>query len=259
MFILCCRIVFSLVFIALLLWITGRLSVMKETLQNRTAMLWLIPAAALIAVNWWAYIYAVTSGHVLDSSLGYYMNPLVVFITGTLLFREKSSRLQIAAVVFAAVGVVISVVAYGSVPYIALILAFTFAAYGACKKKAAIDPVAGIGVEALLLTPFAIAYALIFKWDSIVALSLTETLILIPVGVVSSVPLILYSKGVNEVPFVVVGFLQYISPSLMLVFGLLTGETMTPARIVSFVFIGVGLALYSIGVVRQLRRERAAA
>lgn len=254
-FILCCRVVLSLVFAAAVLALTGRLGALRETLKNGPAMRWLLPAALCIGVNWWAYIYAVTSGRVLDSSLGYFMNPLVVFLFGSVIFRERSGMLQKAAVVLALIGVVISIAAYGSFPYIALLIAVSFAAYGVCKKKAGAEPVVGIAVESLVLTPFALAFALLFRMDSLTSLSTAEALILLPVGIVSSVPLILYSKGVNEVPLVVVGFLQYISPSIMLIYGLLIGEAMTPERLVSFAFIGAGLVLYSLGIILSLRRR----
>ena len=256
-FILCFRIIFALVCMAGLLVITRRMQVFVATLRDKATMRYLIPTSILITVNWGIYIWAVNTGHVLDSSLGYYMNPLVSFLFGILIFREKHTKLQLAAVALAFTGVLISVIAYGSVPYISISLTLTFAAYGVLKKKAHADPVSGIAVESLIITPFALIVALVFMTDSVRAVSFTDMLLLIGGGAASAIPLALYSRAVNDLPLIIVGFLQYISPSLQLVYALINGETLSTSRLVSFVFIGLGLIVFSVALVRTSKAERA--
>ena len=258
LFILCCRLIFALVFMIALLVITGRMRVFFTTLKDKATMRYLTPTSVLITINWGIYIWAVNTGHVLDSSLGYYMNPLIAFLFGILIFREKHTRLQLAAVALAFTGVLISIIAYGSVPYISISLALTFAAYGVLKKKAHADPVAGIAIESLIITPFALLFAFIFMTDSVRAVSFTDLLLLIGGGAASAIPLALYSRAVNDIPFIIVGFFQYISPSLQLIYGLISGETLLMSQLVSFIFIGLGLIVFSIALVRIAKTEQAA-
>jgi len=214
-------------------------------------MRYLVPSAVLITFNWGLYIWAVNSEHILDSSLGYYMNPLIAFLLGVIMFREKYTKLQLVAVAFAFIGVLISVVAYGSFPYISLGLALSFALYGALKKKAHADPVSGIAVETLIILPFTIIFALIFLTDSIKSAGIADLMLLIGGGAVTAIPLILYSSAVNDIPFIIIGFLQYVSPSIALIYGLISGERLSTSQIVSFIFIGLGLVVFSIALVRQ--------
>jgi len=258
MLILCCRIVFALVFTTVLLLISGRLQLLLSILRNKTMMQYTAPAAVLISLNWGLYIWAVNAGHVLDCSLGYYMSPLIAFLLGVLIFREKYTRLQLAAVALAFVGLLVSVITFGDIPYISIGLASSFAAYGVMKKLARTDPVAGIAAETLITTPFAIAVGLIFLSDGFRTLSTSDLLLLIGGGVVTATPLILYARSVNDIPLIIVGFFQYISPSLLLIYGLISGEMLTLAQLVSFIFIGLGLLVFSIALVRISKTEKAA-
>jgi len=257
MLILSARVVFAFVFTFGPLLIAGRLHVFIDIIKDKATMLYLAPASVLIIFNWGIYIWAVNSGRILDASLAYYMNPLINFVFATLVFREKATRLQIAAIALAFTGVLISVIAYGSFPYVSLILALSFAGYGVIKKKAHYDPVAGVAVESLLLTPFALAFCLLFMADNIKAVSGAEALLLIGGGLVTVIPLVLYSLAVNETPYIIVGFFQYISPSIQMIYGLVRGETLSEARLFSFVFIGLGLIVFSIAVVINHKKSKA--
>ena len=256
--ILCGRVVFSFLFMFCVLMITGRLQTFWATLKDKKTMRYLVPASFFITINWGLFIWAVNTGRVLDSSLGYYMNPLIVFLLGVLLFREKYLKLQLIAVAFAFTGVLISIIAFGSFPIVALCLAFSFSVYGVLKKKAQADPAASIAVESLIITPFALFFSLTFMTESIVALNIPLILLLIGGGALTAIPLILYARAVNDIPFIVVGFFQYISPSLSLIYGLLSGETPSTAQIVSFVFIGIGLFLFSFAVLRKSKESQGA-
>jgi len=253
MFILCCRIIFAFVFMICFLKATGRIQVFLDTLTNKATMRYLVPAAIFITLNWGIFIWAVNNGRVLDSSLGYYMNPLIAFSLGILVFKEEYHKLQLIAIGLALTGVIISLIAFGSFPVVAICLAVSFAVYGTLKKKAGADPAASIAIESLIIAPFALLFSLIFMRDIIITLSIAEALLLIGGGILTAIPLILYARAVNDIPFITVGFFQYISPSMALIYGLITGETPSGAQIVSFVFIGLGLIVFSIALVRKAK------
>lgn len=253
LFVLCCRIVFSMAFTVLLLACTGRLAVLKKALRDKRIMLLLLPAALFITTNWGVYIWAVNAGHTLDASLGYYLNPLVVFALSIAFFKERPTKLQLAAMGVALLGVLLSIVMFGGFPVVALVLAFCFAAYGAIKKIAHVDAVAGIAIENLLMAPLALAFAFGFRQSALAAVAPVEWLLLLGGGVVTAVPMMLYSRSVNKVPFVTVGFAQYISPTLMVLCGLITGEKLTADKVIPLLFILTALVLYSIAMIQQTR------
>ena len=225
-----------------------------QTIKNKESMRYLIPASILITFSWGAYIWAVNSGRILDTSLGYYINPLISFLFGIFIFGEKSSKLQLIAVALAFTGVLVSVIAYGSFPYVSVVLALAFAGYGVMKKKARADPVSSIAIESLLMVPFALAFALLFTMDDIKAVSTTDVLLMIGGGAVTAVPLALYARAVNEIPYIIVGFIQYISPSMALVYGLMRGERPSDSQLISFAFIWPALIVFSIGIILNHRK-----
>ena len=253
--ILCCRVIFSFVFTTGLLILSGRFQALRDILGNKTAMLYLAPASVMITFNWGLYIWAINTGRVLDCSLGYFMNPLFVLLLGVIIFREKCSKLQLIAVAIALVGVLVSVIAYGSFPFVSIGLAVSFSLYGMLMKKAHTDPVAGIAVEGILITPFALFFALAFRGGNVGVLSISDVFLLTGGGVLTALPLILHSRAVSNIPLIIVGFFQYISPSLTLLYGLGTGETPSGSQLVSFIFIGVGLVVFSIALVRISKAE----
>ena len=253
---LCCRIIFSLVFTAAVIIITRRLDKFKALLKDKPTMLKLAAASLLIAVNWGTYIYAVASGHTLDASLGYYMNPLVVFAASMVIFKEKTSILQIVSICIAASGVIITLLIFGTVPITALIMAFSFAAYGSVKKFAHVDPLLSIAVETLIVAPVALIVATTMFGDALSTLTLRDGLLLMLAGPVTAVPMILYSIGVNHLDFKTVGILQYISPSLMLLIGLLSGEALSLEKLIPFIAVIVALVIYSIGLLSKKPAEK---
>jgi chloramphenicol-sensitive protein RarD len=242
-----------------LLTVTGRIRVFLDTLKDKATMRYLVPASFLITFNWGLYVWAVNNERVLDSSLGYYMNPLIAFLLAVLIFKEKYTKLQLVAVGLAFTGVLISLIAYGSFPVIAICLSLSFATYGVLKKKAQADPAASIAIESLIITPFALALPLVFMMDGITAASSAETLLLIGGGALTALPLFFYARAINDIPFIIVGFLQYISPSLTLIYGLLMGEILSNSQIVSFIFIGLGLIVFSTALVIDAKRSSAKA
>lgn len=257
-FILCNRIIWALVFSILLLLAIKKMPKMKELLTDWGKIKYLVPAALIITLNWGLYIWAVNANHVIESSLGYYMNPLVVCLFGIVIFKEKVNGPQAIALLLALVGVVISTVQYGSFPFVALALAITFSLYGTLKKFANVGGIESVGVETLLVTPLALLFVAFAPQShaSLEVMTAPQVLFCMGSGVATAIPLMLYSKGVNELPFVVLGFLQYIAPTLMLIIGIGQGEAFTPEQAISFGFIWAGLIVFSIGMVVQDRKAR---
>lgn len=253
------RIVWSAVFTVIVLAAAKRLKELKAMLFNKRVMKLLIPATVAITLNWGIFIWAVGQNRVVEASLGYYMNPLMVFFVGTLVFKERCGRLELLALLCAAAGVLFSTVQYGEFPLISVLLAALFAIYGMFKKMAGVDGFVSVSVETIFLTPFALLFLLVWPGATAAMQSVTtlETVLLVLAGVMTAIPLILYSQGVNNIPFLTMGFLQYISPTLMLFLGILVmGEEFSVSKAISFSFIGLGLILYTIGLAR---RERVAA
>jgi len=258
-FVLANRIVWSVVFCGIILAARGRLKELWTALRDRNLMKYMLPASFLIAVNWGTYIWAVTAGYVLDASLGYYLNPLLVLLCSVVFFRERCTRLELIAFGFALAGVLYSTVQYGAVPWAALTMATTFALYGSCKKAVHMEPVLGIALETLITMPIAIGYIiwLAVAGTPVYAQIPGELPLLVLAGVVTAVPLILYARGVNSLSFLTMGFLQYISPTLMLLSGLLfMGQSLDMTRLVTLILILIGLAVYSYEMVRKGREEK---
>lgn len=249
--VLCCRIIFSLVFTGAVILLTRRTEEFRLLLKDRPTMLKMTAAALLITVNWGTFIYAVSSGHTLDASLGYYMNPLVVFAMSMIIFKEKASKLQIAAICVAAAGVAVTLILFNTVPVTALLMALSFSSYGMIKKFAHVDPLLGIAVETLITAPLALAASFALYGNVIAALTPGDVLLLVLAGPVTAIPLILYSIGVNNLDFKTVGFLQYFSPSIMLIIGICNGEALTPEKLIPFAAVLIALIIYSAGMLRK--------
>jgi chloramphenicol-sensitive protein RarD len=220
----------------------------------------LLASSLLISVNWGLYIWAVTHGHVIDSSLGYFINPLVSVLIGVVVLKERLNRLQWLAVGIAAIGVLWLALMHGEPPWIALALAFTFAFYGLIRKLAAVDAASGLAVESLILLLPAIAWLL---WSERLGEAAfahsgwhTDALLIVG-GVLTALPLIGFAYGARRIPYSLVGILQYISPSLQLLCGvLLLGETFSRDQATGFGCIWLALALYAgDGLWRSRRRD----
>lgn len=259
LFILANRILWSAVFMLGLTACTGRLKLLVSTFRDWKTMRFLIPAALVITVNWGTYIWAVNSGRGLDASLGYYMNPLVVFAIGLALFHEHCGAAEWIALGLAAAGVLYAALAYGEFPYAAIVLAVSFAAYGTLKKFAHVDGLISTTVETLVIAPLALLYLILTPASraAVSALTLPDGLLLLCSGAVTALPLVLYARGVNTLPFTTMGFLQFISPTLMLLVSLFVyHEPFSKQNAVAFALIWAGLAVYMFAA---LRRERRAA
>lgn len=255
------RIVWSVPTALAAIALAGRLPDIAALARQPRAMAMLAASSVLIAINWTVYIWAVTSGRVLEGSLGYFINPLVSFLFAALFFGERFNRMQLAALAIAAVGVVNQAVVVGAFPWVSLALAVSFAAYGAIRKTVVIDSRVGFGAEATVLAPFALGFLLLAPAAQ-GAFTLDNpglALLLALAGPVTAVPLILFALGAKRLRMSTIAMLQYIAPTLQFILGLSFGETFTPAHAVTFGCIWAGVGLFTVEVWRIDRRRAAAA
>lgn len=223
-------------------------------------LLWLLVSSLLLGGNWWLFIWAVNNGHMLDASLGYYINPLLNVLLGMLFLGERLRRLQWLAVTLAASGVLWQILSYGAVPWIALILAGSFALYGLLRKKLAVDAIKGLFFESLLLLPLALWYWWALADSSAANLwqnSLGLNFYLVAAGLVTTVPLLCFIAGARRLQLSTMGFFQYIGPTLMFVFGVwLYKEPFAAERLFTFGLIWLALCCYSIDAWLSSRARR---
>jgi chloramphenicol-sensitive protein RarD len=255
------RIIWSLLFLALLVALWRRWSTIRAALASRRVVLILMLTAALIATNWLVYVWAVVNGHVLETSLGYYLNPLFNVLLGVVLLKERLSRAQSGAVLLAASGV--AVLAWGAAAglWISLSLAFSFGLYGFVRKIAPVDALEGLWIETALLAPPSLIYLL---WahqgvGGLTANGTTVTLLLLLGGAITAVPLLLFNAAAKRLPYSTLGFLQYIAPSLQFLLAVTVfGEPLTLAHALCFGAIWAALAIFAAEGVR-IGRARARA
>jgi chloramphenicol-sensitive protein RarD len=254
------RVVWCCLFVLAWLALRGELAAVRAALANPATRLRLAATGGLISVNWLVYVWAINNGHVIEASLGYFINPLVSVALGVVVLSERLNRAQWAAVGLAAVGVVYLAIVAGRPPWIALVLAMSFGLYGLLRKVVAVESVPALATETLLLTPLAGAYLLWLGAQGSGAfgrLGVGLDLLLLGSGLVTAVPLALFAYGARRIPLSTVGLAQYLAPSMQLMLGVFFfGEPFPRARAIGFVLIWLALAIYATD---GLRRSRAAA
>ena len=242
------RVAWSALFMALLVTVTRRWSPVLTQLRRHGAMRTLTASALLISLNWGVYIWAVQAGHVLEASLGYFINPLVSVLLGVVFLREPLSRRQLAAVALAAAGVLAMVIHVGQVPWVALTLASSFGLYGLLRKRLAVDAIAGLLAEVAVLAPLALGWLgwLGLRGEGHFLATPAITTLLVLTGVVTAVPLLLFAVGVRRLTLATVGLLLYVNPTTQFALAvLLFGEVFTVDHAIAFGCIWASLALYS--------------
>ena len=254
------RILWSAVFMAALVRLLRRRSHIAQALTSRRTRALLLVASVVITVNWAMFIWGVNNGHVVETSLGYFINPLVTVLAGVLVLHERLRPLQWVAVGLAAVAVVGLTVSYGRPPWVALTLAFSFATYGLVRKQASVGAVEGLTVETLLVAPAALGF-LVWLQASGGSTALVDLpvhlLLLISTGVVTALPLLFFGAAATRVPLTTLGLLQYVAPTLHLALGVwVFHEPMPLDRLLGFVLIWVGLAVFTADAVRNQRTQR---
>lgn len=261
-YILASRIVWSLVFVCGVLFLRRRdsrrqaLQNIRDTFRDRRELCLLLAAGVLVAINWGAYIWGVNTGRLVDTSLAYFLEPIVVMLFGAVFFREKLAPVQWAAIGVATLGVAYPLAESGEVPVLALVIAISFAVYSAIKKKVRSDGNTSLFFETLTMCVPALLWIVWMEARGQGAISTISgvRLLLVPMaGVVTTVPLMLFSKGIKTTSYALSGALMYINPILQLLLGLLYGETLTTSRLVTFGCTWVALTLFLLGG-RRLHR-----
>ncbi|MCL4408998.1 MAG: EamA family transporter RarD [Gammaproteobacteria bacterium] len=257
------RILWAFFFLLALLFASGKMRQVLLAFQSPKQLALLALAALLIGLNWLLFIWAVANDHILDASLGYYINPLLNVAIGVLFFSERLRRLQLYAIGLAIAGVAVQIITFGSVPWIALVLASSFATYGAIRKKLPFDSLTGLFLEVILLLPLMLVYFIGFaNSDASNLLNNTWQLnsLLIFAGIITTVPLLFFTGAAKRIRYSTLGFFQYIAPSLMFILAVfLYGEPLSADKLITFVMIWSALALYSYDAMRTHRQVRQAA
>ena len=258
------RITWSCLFLVAWLLLRGELGDLRVTLARPALLARLALTATLISINWLVYVWAVTHSHVVDTSLGYYINPLVNVLLGVIVLRERLNRAQWTAIGLAALAVLYLALLAGRPPWIAGTLAVSFSLYGFVRKIISVEALPGLTTETLLLMPLAVGYLAWCQWAGSGALTTQGAgvaALLLGSGLVTAIPLFLFAYGARLLPYSTVGVLQYIAPSLQLLCGVvLYHESFGPARAAGFALIWAALLIYAVdGLWRARSAARAAA
>lgn len=241
------RVVWSCMLVLLLILVLGKWRQTRDVLKQPRSVKFLLLSSALIGLNWLVFIWAINNGKLLDASLGYFINPLISVGLGMLFFKERLRRLQLLAVAMAVIGVLIQLIIFGELPWVALVLAFTFAFYGMVRKKVGVDSLTGLGVETFLLVPLAVIYLTLSSspTSNLVQNTTEINLWLAASGLVTTLPLLCFAAAANRLPLSVLGFFQYISPSMLFLMAILVfGEPFEVYKLITFAFIWLALAFF---------------
>ena len=254
-YVLAQRVLFSCIFCLAIILLKKNGSSVKNILKSKTERRRYFVCGILISINWGVYILTIAIGKILEASLAYYMNPLFSVVIGALIFKEKLSAVQWISVGLALVGVMISVIAYGNVPYLAIIIGLSFALYGAMKKTIKAESEVSICMETMSVLPLALAfivYAQLSGYTTFSSLSNAEMLLLAASGAVTSIPLMLFAKGIRKTSITTSGILMYINPTLQLLVGVLIyNEVFTKMNAITFAFVWAAVILFVLDSLRK--------
>lgn len=251
------RVVLSLVFCVILLAVTRGWSRFLGIVRDRTAVASLALASLLVVINWLVYVFAAISGHVVEASLGYFTNPIVTVLLGVVVLRERLRPLQWVAVAISVIAVVVLAIGYGSFPWIALTLAFSFGLYGLVKKRVGprADAIGGLTVETAVLSPIAAGVLVTIALTSGLTfgtVSPMHTVVLASVGIATATPLLLFAAAARRIPLVYLGLVQYLTPVMQLIIGVaIAGEPMPLERWIGFATVWLALAILTIDMLRH--------
>lgn len=260
-YVLAQRIVFSCVFCLAVILIRKHGGEIGRIIKNKSERRMFFLCGILISINWGVYILTVAMGRILEASLAYYMNPLFSVLIGAIFFKEKLSRVQWASVALAFAGVMFSVIRYGEVPYLAIIIGLSFALYGALKKGIKADSETSICMETMAVLPIAIvfiAYAQFSGFTTFSSLTTAEALLLTATGPITSIPLMLFAKGIKGTSIVTSGILMYINPTLQLLVGVfIYNEAFTQTNAITFAFVWAAVILFVFDSLRKHKKVNA--
>ena len=254
------RVVWSLVFLLIIVYLKKLFGDVKEALLNKRKMILLFFASIFITINWGVFIWAVNNGHVIETSLGYFINPLVSVALGVIVLKEKLRALQKIAVSLTFVAVTFLTLTLGHPPYIALSLAFSFGFYGLVKKMANVKAIPSLTLESLMITPFFAIFLYYLSSQnelSFVKLGPIHSLWLVTAGIVSVIPLMLFSTAVLRIPLVVLGLMQALGPIIQFLIGYFVfHELMSVSRWIGFLIVWLAVSVFSYDAVRTYRSNK---
>jgi len=254
------RIIWAFVLVLILIIAMRRMDRILPIVRSPKLILRLALATVLLGGNWFLFIWAINTDHLLDASLGYYINPLLNVAIGMAFFGEKMRRLQLVAIAMAVLGVAIQIITFGAVPWVALALASSFAIYGAIRKRLPVDSISGLWLETALLAPIMLGYLMFFANSSasdLTANSWHLNLLLVAAGLVTTVPLLCFTAAAQRIRYSTLGFFQYIAPSMMFLLAVLAyGEPLEESKLITFIIIWGALALYTVDSVLQRQRNK---
>jgi chloramphenicol-sensitive protein RarD len=254
------RIIWSFLTLLSVLTFSGQIGVFWNYLNHSQTRRYYLLAALLISVNWLVYVWGVNTGHIVETSLGYFINPLLSVFLGVVVLRERLRPLQWLPILLAAAGVLYLTLVYGRVPWIALTLAFTFALYGLVKKLAPLNSLHGLSLETAILFLPALAYLLYEEIQGRATFLHTDTrttLLLLAAGLVTTVPLLMFASAARRIPLSAIGLMQYIAPSLQFLIGVLIyHEPFNRHHLLGFSLVWMALAIFAAEMIAQERRRR---
>ena len=255
------RVVWSLLFLFLIIIMWGRSADVRTALKSRRSLLILVTTAFLIAANWLIFVIAIDHAQILQASLGYFITPFFSVLLGFLFLKEHLRKMQLFGLLLAACGVLLITVQYGHIPWAALTLALTFSCYGLLRKIVAVDALVGLTVETLLVAPVAAGYLIFVLLNGTGSFPLPDIKInglLMFSGIVTAVPLLLFATAARRLKLATVGFLQYIAPTLQFLLAVLVyDELFTVSNLCSFMLIWGGLCFYSVDAWLAMKMYRA--
>ncbi len=245
------RIIWSAIFMLLMLGLSRRWLPLLAALRQPRAMVMLVVSSTLIAINWLTYINAVHTHRVLETSLGYFINPLINVVVGVVIMKESMRRPEVLAVLLATIGVAILVAARGTLPWTSLVLACSFSAYAFVRKLVPVEAFEGLLIETVLLAPFAAGYVAWTGYDML-DLPMRMSVLLAVSGVVTAVPLLLFAAAARRLRFSTLGLLQYLAPTIQFLLAVIAfGEPLDPAMMITFTLIWAGLAILGADLIRR--------
>ena len=260
--ILAYRIVFSMIFMVLIVIISNKtksfINNVNQLIKQPIQLIAIIAAGYVITINWGTYIWAVTNGHVLQSSLGYYINPLISILLAFIFLKERFNKFEWIAIILAFIGVLYMTFEIGEFPYVSLLLAFSFGLYGLIKKLVPIDAISSITIECIVTAPAGIIYLwyVIQQGHNSFGMNISSLWIVFS-GAVTAIPLILFSAGAKRIPLSLTGFLQYIGPTLMFILGVFVfKEPFDIHQFITFIFIWLGIIVYSISQYLKIKKSK---
>jgi chloramphenicol-sensitive protein RarD len=251
------RVIWAVPFGAVILTVRRQWPEISRALCHRQMMGWLSLSALLIAMNWFAYIWAIQDERIFETSLGYYINPLTNMLAGVVFFHERMRRLQLLAVVLATIGVLVLAVSGGQVPWIGLFLAISFTCYAVIRKKVVIGGMPGLFVETLLLLPFALTWLGWLYASAAPAFAAGDASLnfwLMMAGPITALPLLCFALAARRLPLTTIGFMQFLAPTLQFCAGIYYGEQLTPAHLICFGFIWLAVIFFSVDAARSSRQ-----